>query len=179
MTSALLPKAPWLPYAMLATGILGFADATYLTVKHYTHSVIPCSLTQGCEIVTSSAYSEIAGIPVALLGSIYYATVALLTFAAIESNNRSLLRYAGLLTGAGLLASAWFVFSQLVLIKAICQWCMVSAGTSTILFVLGFVLMPRYLKGSTASSTHLSAKDDCCTDNANSCCTAENACCKE
>lgn len=141
-----LPRAPWLPIAMLVVSLLGFADASWLSVKHYTNGVIPCSMTQGCETVTNSVYSTIAGIPVALLGSIYYAVVFLLVFASMETGSRTLLRYAGLLTIAGLLASAWFVFAQIVLIKAICQWCMASALTSTMLFVLGFAVLPRYLK---------------------------------
>lgn len=146
MESRVLPKAPWLPVVMLAVSLLGFADATYLATKHLTHSVIPCSITLGCETVTNSVYSEIFGIPVALLGSVYYAVVFLLVFASMETGSRTILRYAGLLTGAGLLASAWFVFAQIVLIKAICQWCMASAGTSSILFILGFIVLPRYLK---------------------------------
>lgn len=144
--SGLLVKNGWLPYAMLAVSFLGFLDASYLTQKHFTQSVIPCSITHGCEIVTNSAYSEVFGIPVALLGSLFYLAIFLGTFAAIESGSRRLLRAVSRLTLAGLLASMWFVYVQVVLIQAICQWCMISAVTSTTLFVLGYFFWPPALQ---------------------------------
>ncbi len=148
MQSRLLPQAPWLPIVMLVVSFLGFADASYLAAKHFTNGVIPCSLTHGCEAVTNSVYSEVLGIPVALLGSVFYVAIAVLLFASIESGSRRLLRLTGRLTLAGFLSSAWFVYAQLFLIHAICQWCMASALTSTILFVLGFMVLPQYMKKS-------------------------------
>lgn len=150
--SGLLPTKRWLPYAFLAVSFLGFLDAAYLTQKHLSHTVIPCSITQGCETVTNSVYSEIFGIPVALLGATFYLTVFLGTFAAMESGSRRVFRWVARLTIAGLLASAWFVFAQVVLIKAICQWCMISAVTSTTLFVLGYAFAPKALRQASATS---------------------------
>lgn len=142
---ALLAKSTWLPYAFLGVSLFGFLDATYLTVKHLTNSVIPCSITHGCEIVTNSVYSEFFGLPVALFGALFYLTIFLGTFAAMESGSRMLLRLVARLTIAGFLFSLWFVFVQLVLLRAICQWCMLSAITSTLLFVLGYYFVPRVL----------------------------------
>lgn len=142
----LIPKAKWLPITMLVVSILGFADATYLSVKHFTGENIPCTITHGCDVVTKSAYSEILGIPVALLGSAFYLTVFALVFLAMDNKNMRLLRYAGLFTIVGFGASLWFLAAQAFLIRAFCQWCLVSAATSTVLFALGFVLLPLVLK---------------------------------
>lgn len=146
----LTPSMPWLPPAMLGVSFAGFLDASYLTVKHFTNTAIPCSLTHGCEIVTNSVYSDVFGIPVALLGALFYLTVFLGIFAALESGSRTLLRLAARLTIAGVLSSAWFVFVQLVLLHAICQWCMASALTSTVLFVLGYIFVPKALRAPAA-----------------------------
>ncbi|MBI1907857.1 vitamin K epoxide reductase family protein [Candidatus Uhrbacteria bacterium] len=143
--ASLLPNHRWLPYAFLLVSFLGFLDASYLTQKHYSQTVIPCSITHGCETVTNSVYSQVAGIPVALLGALFYLAVFLGTFAAMESGNRRLFGWVAKFTLAGLLASAWFVFAQLVLIKAICQWCMASVLTSTTLFILGYAVTPKAL----------------------------------
>lgn len=143
---SLLPKTPWLPWTMLFVSIAGFADATYLSVKHFTGASIPCTITHGCDIVTKSAYAEIFGIPVALLGSAFYLTIFAFVFLAMDNKNTRLLQYAGRFTAVGLLASLWFLAAQAFLIKAFCQWCLVSAATSTMLFVLGYVVLPWALK---------------------------------
>ncbi len=148
MASRITPTMPWLPYAFLGVSLVGFLDATYLTIKHFTHAIIPCSLTHGCEAVTTSVYSQILGIPVALLGAAFYLVILIGTFVALESGSRMIFRTIARLTAAGMLASVWFVFVQLVLVKAICQWCMASALTSTVLFILGYIVAPRALKAN-------------------------------
>ncbi len=145
MTSRLSPGRPWLPFLFLGLAIVGFTDATWLTVKHFTQTIVPCSLTHGCELVTTSAYSSILGIPVALLGSIFYFTMITGTFIALESGNKKIFRYVTRLTIAGFLASLWFVAAQIFIIHAICQWCMGSAITSTLLFTLSFFVVSETL----------------------------------
>jgi uncharacterized membrane protein len=145
MSSRLSPNKPWLPFVFLGLAAIGFSDATWLTVKHFTQTVVPCSLTHGCEIVTTSTYSTIFGIPVALLGSIFYFILIIGTFAALESGNKKLFKYITRLTIAGFLASLWFVAAQIFIIHAICQWCMGSAATSTLLFTLSFFVVSETL----------------------------------
>ena len=144
-----LPKTPWLPAVMLLVSILGFIDATYLTVTHYTGVAIPCTITHGCDIVTKSAYAEVLGVPVALLGSVFYLVVFAILFLAIDNNSTKLLRLAGRLTLVGFLSSLWFLFVQAFLLHAFCQWCIGSAVSSTLLFILGFFVLPRALKKET------------------------------
>lgn len=124
-----------------AVSAVGFADATYLTVKHYLGGVPPCTI-HGCEVVLTSAQSEIMGIPVALLGALYYAAILALALAYLASKKETVLRHAAYFTTAGLIASAYFVYLQLFVIGAICLYCMLSATTSTLLFATGmYVLM--------------------------------------
>ncbi len=145
MSSRLSPGRPWLPFVFLGLAAIGFTDATWLTVKHFTQTIVPCSLTHGCELVTTSVYSTILGIPVALLGSIFYFTMIAGTFIALESGNQKIFRYVTRLTIAGFLASLWFVAAQIFIIHAICQWCMGSAITSTLLFTLSFFVVSETL----------------------------------
>lgn len=133
-----LKKYSW---AIIGVAILGFLDATWLTVAHYLKVPIPCGVVQGCDIVTTSAYSEIVGIPVALLGALYYLTIIVLTIVALEKQHSALLRTVSYFAWSGLVASAYFVFIQLFILKAICLWCMGSAVTSTALFVLGLFVI--------------------------------------
>ena len=144
-----LPKTPWLPITMLVVSLLGFADATYLTVTHVTGTTVPCGITHGCDVVTTSVYSEILGVPVALLGALFYLAVFGLLFVAIDKANAKLLLLAGRMTLAGFLFSLWFLFVQAFLLRAFCQWCIGSAISSTLLFIFGFIVLPRVLKKET------------------------------
>ncbi len=133
--------AHWYPKLLLGIAALGFLDATYLAVEHYTTFSLPCSITHGCEFVTNSVYSEILGIPVAVLGAAYYASVLLGTVVAQELKKPRWLLGIAYSTTLGFLFSLWFVYAQLFLIKAICQYCMVSAATSTMLFVVSMLYL--------------------------------------
>jgi uncharacterized membrane protein len=134
-----------LVWLLIIFSLIGFGDALYLTVKHYTGGPIVCSILDGCEVVTTSEYSRIFGIPTALLGTIYYLIVFLGSVIYKESGNLKILKNISLLTVVGLLASAWFVYLQAFVINAFCLYCLASATTSTILFVLGMLTL-RQLK---------------------------------
>lgn len=130
----LVPK--WFIFLILLVAFIGLVDATYLTVNHYNFGSTACSF-DGCELVTSSEYSTILGLPVALLGAFYYGFVLLLGFLFFDSKKDVFLNIFSITTIVGLLASIVFVGLQLFVIKAICFYCMLSALTSTVLFLLG------------------------------------------
>ena len=117
-----------------ALAMLGVGVATYLTVVHYAHQPIACNGIGDCEYVNSSEYAKVAGVPVALMGVVSYAMLALLI--AISWLRGS----AAHLIGAWMLALASFAFSmyltwvELEVLEAICIYCVVSAITMTALF---------------------------------------------
>ncbi|MFQ5661714.1 MAG: vitamin K epoxide reductase family protein [Candidatus Paceibacteria bacterium] len=124
--------------------LLGLADSIYLTIKHFTHSDINCSIFNGCDLVTTSIYSTILGVPVALLGVIFYGLV--LTFAVRRS-----LALLLIISSIGFLISIWFVYTQGFILNAFCFYCLISAGISTTLFILSLILMVKYKKHETNS----------------------------
>ncbi len=134
-------------WIFLILSLVGFLDATYLTAKHYVGGPIICPIFGGCEKVLASPYSMIWFIPVALLGVFYYGLISVLTVAYLDSKKLEFLKLAAQLTLMGLLASAWFMFVQIFLIQALCFYCVVSATISTVLFILGLVIL-RILKKS-------------------------------
>ncbi|MCX6734696.1 MAG: vitamin K epoxide reductase family protein [Candidatus Peregrinibacteria bacterium] len=137
-----LPK--WLIWSLIIVSFIGFLDASYLTIAHYTGLALRCSVFSGCEQVTTSPYSVVLGIPVALMGVLYYLTILLATLFYYDSRKSYLPKYIAWATNAGLAASVWFVFLQLFVIKAICQYCMISATTSTLLFIFGIIIIKQY-----------------------------------
>ncbi len=129
----------WLPIAFLILGAIGFADATYLTTQHFLGMPVACAILKGCEQVTTSHYSLFFGQPVALFGSIYYFSVLVLTALYFQTQKRLFFTFANILTLFGFLISLRFVYLQLFVIGAICIYCMTSAASSTLLFILSLI----------------------------------------
>ena len=73
---------------LLSLSLIGFIDAAYLTVSHFMSVIPPCSLAE-CETVLSSKYADIAGMPIALLGALYY---LVLFFLVLTGSNKHFLR---------------------------------------------------------------------------------------
>jgi uncharacterized membrane protein len=105
--------------AILVT-LAGIGVAGYLTWAHFADQSVICVQGGGCEQVQESSYSEIAGIPVAVLGLASYLTVlALLVWdAPIARLSAASIAVVGLLFGA------YLVVVQLFVIDAVCVWCM-------------------------------------------------------
>ncbi len=130
---------------VLVIAILGFADSTYLTVEHFKGVIPPCSIAGGeCGVVLQSSYAKILGMPVSILGSIYYLIVAVGVFAYIDSKKTKILKWILLFTAFGLIASAWFVFVQAFILHAYCLYCLGSALTSTLLFLFACYIFKKY-----------------------------------
>ena len=124
-----------LQFIASAVALIGVADAMYLTVHHYTATEVPCGLTGGCEMVLTSSYAEIYGIPLGVFGAIAYFTAFALAILAAYENQVSWKLFGALATTmAGF--SAYLIYVQAYYINAFCQYCLLSALTSTTLFVL-------------------------------------------
>ena len=121
--------------AAFLTALVGLADAGYLTSKHYSGGVVPCNLVSGCETVLNSAWAEFYGIPTALFGVIAYFFAFSLAFLVFSGRSRLWGLFGVVVTGM-FLFSLWLLYLQAVVIGAFCQYCLVSAVTSSILFLI-------------------------------------------
>jgi uncharacterized membrane protein len=136
---------------LVVVAFVGVLDTTYLSASHLKGAAITCGEFGDCAGVTTSQYSKIAGVPVAYLGFLYYASFFLLSLTIATFKKRFLALPLFLISMTGVLASLWFVFAQLVLLRAICIYCMFSALTSTTLFVLALLFFRTIRKGSLPS----------------------------
>jgi uncharacterized membrane protein len=129
----------------IAIGVLalaGAAIASYLVFERYTGGAVSCSFG-GCETVQRSRYSVVVGIPVAVFGLAAYLVLFALTFSRAE-----LAHAAGLAVAlAGVLFGAYLLYAQIVLIGAICEWCVASDAVVTAIAALTLLrLRPRLLE---------------------------------
>ncbi|KKS38312.1 MAG: hypothetical protein A3G49_06175 [Candidatus Sungbacteria bacterium RIFCSPLOWO2_12_FULL_41_11] len=144
--SSMPPK--WLIYSLLFLSLIGFLDADYITIKHYLGVPLTCSIFEGCEKVTTSQYATVGNIPVALFGAVYYLSILVLVILYLDTGRVGAIRLISRFSVAGFLASLWFIYLQLFVIGAICFYCMVSAVTSTSIFIVGMRLMIKEYKNN-------------------------------
>jgi uncharacterized membrane protein len=122
--------------ALLA--LIGLADALYLTIEHVTGRAVQCTLVSGCSEVLSSQYAAIGNIPLAAAGAAaYFSVFSLATLAAFGY------RIAGTLltplTIVMVLVSLWLIYLQAFVIRAFCQFCLLSAAISFSLLIVALV----------------------------------------
>lgn len=141
-----LKPSKYLIWTILAFAIIGFLDASYLTISHLTGAAVNCSITGGCDTVLGSQYAEILGIPLPFLGLAYYATIFFLALFYLDGNNKKALKLLTILPALGFAFSLYLVYLQFFVIEAICQYCMLSAINSTILATIGLFLMKFWRK---------------------------------
>jgi len=124
--------------------LIGIGVAGYLTYTHYEGLKVLCLSSGGCETVQKSVYSELDGIPVAVLGLAGYITILTSLFIRNELG-----RAAGFgIALVGFLFSAYLTYREIFTIKAICQWCVSSAILMTILVILTGIRAVRVESGS-------------------------------
>jgi len=127
---------------MIAITLLGVAVAGYLTYIHYAGIKPLCGKNGGsCEIVQTSEYSKLAGVPVALIGLLGY--VAILASLLVPENETSRLATVAF-TVVGFGFSAYLTYREQFSIHRICEWCVSSAVLVTVLMCLAIW---RFLRG--------------------------------
>lgn len=128
--------------AMIVLSAVGIGLASYLTYVHYSNSQVICT-SDACELVQTSVYSKLAGVPVALLGLIGYISI----FVSLVLPEREQTRLATLgFTTIGFGFSAYLTGRELFSLHQICEWCVSSATIMTILMLLSIY---RFLTGGT------------------------------
>ena len=144
MNTDLKNNAKWPYIATALLSLVGLADALYLTVQHLTGQSVRCTVTSGCSEVLSSTYAVVGGFPLAALGAAAYFSVFSLATLAIFGY-----RMAGRLllplVGGMFLLSLYLVYLQAFVIRAFCQYCLLSAPITLGLMV--FALL-AWKKGS-------------------------------
>jgi uncharacterized membrane protein len=130
------PKLRKRLYAVAAiVALFGLADGIYLTVEHVTGRTAQCIASSGCQDVLSSKYAAMGPIPLASLGALAYFTAfsTALLAAFGYAKCRSLF---GLLVGIMFATTLWLLYLQAFVLHAFCDYCLFSAGVTTVLTLI-------------------------------------------
>lgn len=120
----------------LFIAFLGFADSVYLTASHYMGGIPTCTVLEGCDEVALSDYAVIGPIPVALLGVLFYACMLIAGVTWLDARKPFLVRFLPFVTVPAFLFSILLVYVMLFVIDALCIYCLLSAGSTTLLMLI-------------------------------------------
>jgi uncharacterized membrane protein len=130
----------WLRILSIVLIVIGLLISGYLSYSKMTETPTICTEGGGfnCEVVQSSIYSKLLGVPVAYLGFLSYAVLAGLVL--LENRIPFLQDYGvTLVFGITLFAflfSMWLVYVQAFRLQAFCVWCLSHEVTMTLLFIV-------------------------------------------
>jgi len=132
---------------ILILGLCGFLVARHV-YKHKNNNKNPlvCPIRFDCNTVVHSDYSRLFGIPVEILGMLYYALVGIsyFFFALMPAvMPTALVNSLIVISSVAFLFSLYLIAVQIFILRKGCSWCIVSAIISALIFIL--TALPSYL----------------------------------
>src|SRR3989338_5171768 len=129
---------------LITAALGGFVLAAFIFISKRKAKPIACPMDGHCDDVVRSEFSKFFGVPVEILGMLYYA-VAVAAYSVFYF-------YSGLavpLASFSFLFSLYLTFIQAFNLKQWCVWCLTSAGLSSFIFLAnvfyvksGFAVIP-------------------------------------
>lgn len=120
--------------------IAGLGVAAYLAYVEINHAEAVCGPVGNCNLVQSSAYASIFGVPVAVLGLLNYVGVIILWGGNRQTKLKGIKSISAVmllaLTTFGVIFSIYLTWAELFLINAVCAWCLSSAIITTVLMLI-------------------------------------------
>ena len=145
-TAAVRRRAPvWARTSSFALSLAAVGIASYLTFTHYADpAALACPDTGvvNCTLVTTSSWSVILGVPIAVLGLAWALAMAVLTTPwAWRAEPAWVAGTRFVLAGAGAAMVVYLIYVELFRVGAVCLWC--TAVHLTALGLFGVVLAVR------------------------------------
>ena len=142
---------------IIVCSILAMIVFSYLLYLHYkpTESKF-CNFGEGfnCDIVNKSIYSEIAGIPVSLLGALTFIVVLILSILSLKDykrkfsnnfilNSGSMIRIIFWISVASFLFALYLVYIEAFVLYSFCIFCLIGDILIIITLITSYLLMQK------------------------------------
>lgn len=140
-----MPAAPRrLLQAIFLLALLGILVSAYAAYQHYRPAGTSfCNINSAvsCDIVNKSRYSEIAGVPVAVIGILGYALLAAIALALWKgAMGRGGIVLLALMASGALVFSLYLTFIEFFRLGALCPLCITSQILIAFIFIISFSL---------------------------------------
>lgn len=131
--------------ASIALAVVGLVLSGYLSYVHYNIDALVCG-TGGCELVQTSEYSEMFGIPIALYGVLMFVVVISgIILREMRSETTDLVSTGILMILlTAVLYWAYLTYLEVNVIHAICQWCVASSLVTLALLIVEAIRWYRH-----------------------------------
>ena len=129
----------------VALTIIGLLVSIYMTIYKITSNDNMCVGSKDCSVVNASKYSEVNGIPVAVVGAIGYTVLLGILWLERKTgfikDNGSLIFFG--ISLIGFLFTLWLIYVEVALLKAYCPFCLASQASMTLIFILSVIRVVR------------------------------------
>jgi uncharacterized membrane protein/glutaredoxin len=137
---AITQNPNWILFALAVAGMLVTA---YLTYSAWQNKLVAgCAVGGGCDIVLSSRWSMLFGMPIAFWG---FLTYALLAAVAWNKRTDSQWKLAFFISSIGVLYSLYLTGISLFVLQASCPYCLTSLTLMTAIFLVALFQRPARL----------------------------------
>lgn len=120
---------------VLGLALIGMAITGYLVAVAFSGSGLAfCTEGSGCDLVQGSRWSTLLGAPIALWGFALYALIAVI--AGLTPARLTRWRRLWVLALLGLAVSVYLTVAGIVVLGAVCAWCLASLATMTAIFLV-------------------------------------------
>ena len=134
--------------------ILGLLDSIYLVWVKFTGNYAICGPIGNCESVNSSQYSEIFGVPIALLGAGAYLVMVVLLLleprGSFWAESGPIIVFG--MSLIGVLYSIYLTYIEIAILQAICPYCVISAIILVALLIISAIRLSQSLGDPDAQS---------------------------
>lgn len=124
---------------LTALSLAGIGTSAYLTYSHYADQATVCAGIGSCEFVQTSSYSKVAGVPVSLMGLLFFVALILLSVMQVARRGYEdewARPVAFSMTLGGTAFVGYLTFVELFVIDAICIWCVATAIITALCFLV-------------------------------------------
>ena len=121
-------------------GVVGFFISYYIYNKVRNGEKLVCVIGKKCDVVIGSKYNTMFGFKNEIFGMIYYSLVVILSLVFIFGTEIllgfSLSSILILMAVAGVLFSIYLTYIQFFVLKATCDYCLLSALVNVLILVV-------------------------------------------
>lgn len=133
--------------AIALLSLIGALVAAYLVAHSFgLTGPLVCGIGE-CETVQSSRWAKVGPVPVSLIGLVGYLALLALSLLGLQPERRASRGLSGLILAGssfGFAASLWLTYLEAFVIRAWCQWCVISAVLMTLIFVASLPEVARF-----------------------------------
>ncbi|MEW5974345.1 MAG: vitamin K epoxide reductase family protein [Acidobacteriota bacterium] len=134
-----MKRSEWACYVLVGLAFAGMIDTAFVGLHSMGNWIIPCSVTGGCDQVLQSPYSRLGGISIAWFGFAFYFFVAGSGVFRLYGYDL-FLRLVFPVSLLALAVTGYLVYLQALVLRAFCDYCLLSAVLVTTICGLSYFL---------------------------------------